>query len=242
VKTDQRRTFWRRAVVFGVSAILACLGLSGSFPSWWVAFICAALLFSALFNSLLYAVGFVGSGHEPAACARSLGLDRFHDGPKAPPRCRAALVMPSYHEQTERVYGRIRATWRSVLDAGMDRHCDFYFLSDSTSPVMGAARSGWGYVPAFRVYRYHGGTQHFRGHSNATEPEPTESRNDEDLQLGRKLLCRLGNARERSSCVHRYLAILLRSCKTRVGYSYRYPQLIQPASSSALFALQPLFF
>lgn len=39
--------------------------------------------------------------------------------------------MPIYHEAADRVYAGVRQTWLSVKRAGMDRHCDFYLLSDS---------------------------------------------------------------------------------------------------------------
>jgi membrane glycosyltransferase len=43
-----------------------------------------------------------------------------------------AIVMPIYHEDTERVAAGIRQMWQSCKKCGLDQCCDWYLLCDST--------------------------------------------------------------------------------------------------------------
>ena len=92
------------------------------------------LVAAGTFNLLLYVAGYcqamkLASGasipapaHPPESVVR--------DTPAI--RTRTAIVMPIYHEDTDRVAAGIRQTWRSCKTRGLDRHCDWYVLSDST--------------------------------------------------------------------------------------------------------------
>jgi len=114
------------------------------------------LMATGLFNLLLYVFGFfllraADKGVCPSAPSASLeqfcALGETHPTSTAlgaesrllwaNPNAiitRTALVMPIYHENTERVYLGVRQTWLSAKNSGLDQHCDFYLLCDSTDP------------------------------------------------------------------------------------------------------------
>jgi membrane glycosyltransferase len=92
------------------------------------------LLSAGTFNLFLYVEGYFGTfqllnsgptGHA-ARSPNSVERNRIHT--------RTAIVMPIYHEDTDRVAARIRQTWRSCKTRGLDQHCDWYFLCDSNDP------------------------------------------------------------------------------------------------------------
>jgi membrane glycosyltransferase len=84
------------------------------------------LLLMGLFNLLLYLVGggLPENGLSSAATVRSGGMVG-----------RVAIVMPIYHEDTDRVHEGVRQTWLSAKQMGLDKHCDFYMLCDSADPI-----------------------------------------------------------------------------------------------------------
>lgn len=169
---------WRRCVVFGLAIAITASIFGGLNPrifkgelSWldWVAGgIGLLLLFTGVFNLLLYGIGFgVGSPGERPSVVDNLKASgsnqwsvindqRSKIGDRTSPlseilvsrashvgssgieeiSTRMAMVMPIYHEETEAVYERVRQTWLSVRRAGLDRHCDFYLLCDSTDPLI----------------------------------------------------------------------------------------------------------
>jgi membrane glycosyltransferase len=94
------------------------------------------LLAAGTFNLLLYLVGFSrelaagGGDHILAAKGSNLSGDPC----AARVRTCTAIVMPIFHEDTERVAAGIRETWRSCRRCGLDQHCDWYLLCDSTDP------------------------------------------------------------------------------------------------------------
>ncbi len=82
------------------------------------------LFFSGVLNRTLELIGFriAWKANRPAP------------GSLAQLDSRTALVMPIYNEDTEGVQRGVRQTWRSCKRAGLDKHCDFFLLSDSTDP------------------------------------------------------------------------------------------------------------
>ncbi len=82
---------------------------------------------------------------------RRFGGDRFsllrrHSPEKlnAQPLLRTAVVMPIYHEPIQRVFGGIRAVYRSLERTGQISHFDFFILSDSRDPdVWLAEQAAW---------------------------------------------------------------------------------------------------
>ena len=76
------------------------------------------------FSWLLWMIGFLGWRFRPTG--RPAGDARVST--------RTAFVMPIYNEDVGRVAAGIRQTWLSAKKAGLDAHCDYYVLSDSTDP------------------------------------------------------------------------------------------------------------
>lgn len=76
------------------------------------------------FSWLLWMIGFVAWRFRPAGGAAQ----------GAAITTRTALAMPIYNEDTARVAAGIRQTWLSAGRAGLQAHCDYYLLSDSTDP------------------------------------------------------------------------------------------------------------
>ena len=98
----------------------------------------AVLLAAGTFNLLLYLVGYCqatdlasgASAQAPARPPESVG------GRTSAIRTRTAIVMPVCHEDMGRVAAGIRQTWRSCKSRGLDQHCDWYLLCDSTEPEL----------------------------------------------------------------------------------------------------------
>jgi membrane glycosyltransferase len=84
-----------------------------------------------LFNLLLYALGGWLWRKVDTGCGAPAMAEDTGDWVKS----RVAIVMPIYHEDTERVYAGVMQTWESVKRQGLDRHCDFFLLCDSTEPA-----------------------------------------------------------------------------------------------------------
>ena len=84
------------------------------------------LLLMGLFNLMLYLIGsgLPENGPSSSAVVRNGGIES-----------RVAIAMPIYHEDTNRVYEVARQTWLSARRVGLDEHCDFYMLCDSTDPI-----------------------------------------------------------------------------------------------------------
>lgn len=124
----------RRVMLFALTAVITatvCAVFARGFFSGpadgVVAFGGALLLMLCTFGHfswLLWMIGFMAwksrSDGSPAG-------DR-------PIMTRTALVMPIYHEDVGRIAEGIRRTWLSVKGSGLDKHCDFCVLSDSTDP------------------------------------------------------------------------------------------------------------
>ncbi len=92
------------------------------------------LLSAGTFNLFLYVVGYF-QGADPASVTSFLTLGRPPESlacHNSAVRTRTAIVMPIYHEDTGRVAAGIRQTWRSCKLCGLDQHCDWYLLCDST--------------------------------------------------------------------------------------------------------------
>ena len=135
---------WRRAVAIGVCIVFSVLVLcfvvapfhsSLSLVRALGTGVFLVLLAAGTFNLLLYLVGFSqdlglgGGGSVPTL----KGLNVSGEPRTARVRTRTAIVMPIYHEDTERVAAGIRQTWRSCKTCGLDQHCDWYLLCDSTN-------------------------------------------------------------------------------------------------------------
>jgi membrane glycosyltransferase len=91
-------------------------------------------LFYLLFTSLSFGFtqAFLGflvltEGREPLKITNTLRDDT--------PLASTAVVMPVYNEDTEAVFGNIRAVYDSLRERGELESYDFYILSDSTDPA-----------------------------------------------------------------------------------------------------------
>lgn len=135
-----RMKLWqRRAVILLLSGLLVwqvnsfflarLLTAEVRFTELLPAAVFTVLLFAGGFNLFLYLFGFAlwwnGRQRENMTTEDNGSITT-----------RTAMVMPIYHEDTERVYERIRTTWKSVLKTGLEKHCDFYLLCDSTDPAV----------------------------------------------------------------------------------------------------------
>lgn len=82
------------------------------------------IMLAGSFNFWLYVLGYslARTHRTPAELAGSIITTR------------TAVVMPLYNEDMDRVYLGVRQTWLSMKTAGLDSHCDFYLLCDSTDP------------------------------------------------------------------------------------------------------------
>jgi membrane glycosyltransferase len=91
-------------------------------------------LFALLFTSLSFgfAQAFLGflvlaEGREPLKITNTLDISI--------PLAATAVVMPVYNEDTQTVFGNIRAVYDSLRERGELAPYDFYILSDSTDPT-----------------------------------------------------------------------------------------------------------
>ena len=134
--TSPRGIGWRRAYVIGGTAAMtaaAALGMlqvlrvNGISLLDMVLLVLFVALFAWIAMSCLSAVaGFVLSLRERR---HPLGIER--DGPLPTLRARTALLMPTYHEDPERIMAGLQAVYESVAATGQLAHFDFFVLSDS---------------------------------------------------------------------------------------------------------------
>ena len=133
----------RRALVLGLT-ILTTLSASGFLlgamvfgnldPIDWLAgAVFVLIMLAGSFNFWLYVLGYslTRVDQTPAEAAESIVSTR------------TAVVMPLYNEEMERVYLGVRQTWLSIKAAGLDAHCDFYLLCDSTDPTKRDEEDAW---------------------------------------------------------------------------------------------------
>jgi membrane glycosyltransferase len=136
-----------RRLLAGGGSILFSLGLFwlltasrlGSSLNWLHVFgggLFLVLLIAGTFNLFLYLAGFLqeiglGDSHDVLTVK---GANQSGDRCTGTVRTHTAIVMPIYHEDTERVEAGIRQTWRSCKKCGLDQHADWYLLCDSTDP------------------------------------------------------------------------------------------------------------
>ena len=65
-------------------------------------------------------------------------------GAAIPPEARTAVIMPICNEHVARVFAGLRATYESLVGAGVLPHFDFFVLSDSSEPdTLTAERQAW---------------------------------------------------------------------------------------------------
>jgi membrane glycosyltransferase len=122
----------RRALVLGLT-FLTSVAASGfllgallyaemDLLDWVAGAAFGAIMVAGSFNFWLYVLGF--------------SLSRSHCDPpgleKIQISSRTAVVMPLYNEDMDRVWSGVRQTWLSMKAAGLELHCDFYLLCDST--------------------------------------------------------------------------------------------------------------
>ncbi len=145
---------WRRALMFGLVAGTTVLGTYGMIdivianePSW-----------SEVLALLLFAVNFawISSSFWTAMAGvvlRALRRDPITLGPltvddrsvdQVALDTRSALVMPIYHEDVERVFAGLEATYRSLAATGQLAHFDVFVLSDTRRPeIAEAEEAAW---------------------------------------------------------------------------------------------------
>jgi len=122
----------RRGLVLGLT-ILTTLAASGFLlgaivfgnldPIDWLAgAVFVLIMLAGSFNFWLYVLGYslTRVDQAPVELAESVISTR------------TAVVMPLYNEEMGRVYMGVRQTWLSLKASGLDAHCDFYLLCDST--------------------------------------------------------------------------------------------------------------
>nr|WP_246505530.1 glucans biosynthesis glucosyltransferase MdoH [Coralloluteibacterium stylophorae] len=117
---------------WGVVAMAQALPYGGRQPLEMATLAMFAVLFLWLSAGFWSAVaGFV------LALIRGDGLSMSKQGHEAgaiAADARCAIVMPIANEDVARVFAGLRATYRSVVEAGVLAHFDFYVLSDSGDP------------------------------------------------------------------------------------------------------------
>lgn len=84
-------------------------------------------------------------GLDPQTLQKRPATGGYH----GPTSARTAIVMPIYHEDAERVCAGLEATYRSIQRTGHLEAFDFFVLSDSTDPAVGAMEAR-----AWRLLRY----------------------------------------------------------------------------------------
>ena len=133
-KTEQRR--WAVALVsvgiflLGLWMMIDIVGARG----WTSLEVADVLIFAILFANLSFGftqafVGFLvlAEGQEPLKISNTLD--------DTCPLASTAVVMPVYNEDTETVFGNIRALYESIQHRQELDSFDFYILSDSTDPA-----------------------------------------------------------------------------------------------------------
>lgn len=138
----QRIGFFRRAVIIScivITALVATSHMSTILPYRGITMLERAItvVFGVLFAWI--SIGFWESMAGLWTLLR--GRDRFAVtqtiGEKIPvwgADVRAAVVMPIYNEDVQRVFARIRAIYESVRTTGRLDYFDFFILSDTTDP------------------------------------------------------------------------------------------------------------
>lgn len=131
---------FRRATFFG--AILATTAL-GTWLLWrvflpegvsaleWVQLVLFVLLFQQIAAGFWLALfGFFTrlAGGDPAQISRSIADD---EGDTRPP---AAVVIPVFNEDVDRVFAGVEAMWNGLQATGKGEGVDFFILSDSNRP------------------------------------------------------------------------------------------------------------
>jgi membrane glycosyltransferase len=135
-RTQIRRRRWAVALVtlgnslLGLWLMLDVVGANG----WTPLKVTEVGLFGLLFTSLSFGfsqafLGFLvlAEGREPLKITNTLHNDTA--------LVSTAVVMPVYNEDTEAVFGSIRALYDSLQERGELESYDFYILSDSTDPA-----------------------------------------------------------------------------------------------------------
>jgi len=134
VKVRRRR--WAVALVtLSISLLGFWLMLDVTGSGGWTPLKMAEMgLFALLFTSLSFGftqafLGFLvlAEGREPLKITNTLD--------NSIPLAATAVVMPVYNEDTQTVFGNIRAVYDSLRERGELAPYDFYILSDSTDPA-----------------------------------------------------------------------------------------------------------
>ena len=137
-----RRRRWAVALVTGGISLLGfwlMLDVVGA-GGWTPLKVAQMGLFGLLFTSLSFGftqafLGFLvlAEGREPLKITNTLN--------DSIPLATTAVVMPVYNEDTETVFGNIRAVYDSLRERGELDLYDFYILSDSTNPAKAVEES-----------------------------------------------------------------------------------------------------
>ncbi|MCC6296612.1 MAG: glycosyltransferase, partial [Pseudomonadales bacterium] len=148
----QGRARWRRSlflllVLTSVAAagwgMREVLPYHGAKPLEVVLLALFCLLFTGITAGFWIAVyGFVlrRFGGDPLSPLRRTPADRLAATTLAP----TAILFPIYHEEIERSFAGLRATYRSLAASGELAHFEFFILSDSRNPeVWLAEREAW---------------------------------------------------------------------------------------------------
>lgn len=148
----QGRARWRRslflALVLGsvAAAVWAMRGIlpyHGAKPLEVVILVLFGLLFAGITSGFWIAVyGFAlrRLGGDPLSPLRRIPADRLSATGLAP----TAILFPIYHEEIERSFAGLRATYRSLAETGELAHFEFFILSDSRDPeIWLAEREAW---------------------------------------------------------------------------------------------------
>lgn len=148
----QGRARWRRTLflVLSVASVTAAgwgmrevLPYHGAKPLEVVLLTLFCLLFTGITAGFWIAVyGFFlrRLGGDPVSPLRRTPADRLAATALAP----TAILFPIYHEDIERSFAGLRATYRSLAATGELAHFEFFILSDSRDPeVWLAEREAW---------------------------------------------------------------------------------------------------
>ncbi|MXV31505.1 glucans biosynthesis glucosyltransferase MdoH [Xanthomonas sp. LMG 8989] len=134
---------WRRFYVFGTTAAMT------AYASWLICKVlliggvsvleaCLMVLFIPLFAwiALSFVSALAGFFTLVFGKGRKLGIDP--DAPLPVVRNRTALLMPTYNEDPHRLMAGLQAIYESVEATGQIERFDFFILSDTTRPAVGA--------------------------------------------------------------------------------------------------------
>ncbi len=134
---------WRRFYVFGTTAAMT------AYASWLIGKVlviggvsvleaCLMVLFIPLFAwiALSFVSALAGFFTLVFGKGRKLGIDPDALLPQV--RNRTALLMPTYNEDPHRLMAGLQAIYESVAATGQIERFDFFILSDTTRPAIGA--------------------------------------------------------------------------------------------------------